>query len=254
MATLDPKSDVLRLLDPQPADGTGPGYISALDVKTVCGNLYDQVSAVNAELILIPSAAQIQAQLDYYAQLELARSQLLYALVGPTYTLVPLTLNALQEELVKYLAIPGATVVSPGATVAGTAVTDAFTMNSLYSSSIPVSWGNEVVTSQSVGGDLLFWWNGRNFVLVGAVPTTNPNRAAVKPNDVFTTEDTTYYKVTSPSELLLYLDGDDALWTAAGAGAKFEIRPLTGAGTILQYHWVPTAGEFPGHFVTGPKG
>lgn len=251
MAVLDPKADVLRLLDPQPADGTGPGYISALDVKTVCGNLYDQVVLVNDGLALLPSGSQIQSLVDYVERLERARLQFLATLVGDNFELTPLSLEALQEELVQYLAIPGQTVVNPGSTVVGTGVTDAFTMNTLYSSDIPVSWGNEVVTSQGIGPDKLFWWNGRNFLLVGAVPTDKPNRALVRPNDEFTTADTTDYRVTSPDELLLFLHGDDAAWNAAAPGAKFLIKPVTGTGTILQYHWVPTVGQVPGHFASG---
>lgn len=244
MAELASKESVLQMLYPQPSDGTGPGYISALDVQTTCGNLYDQVALVNNDLTsdvvwdpinnaLTTTAGTFDAMIDVLADSA--------GVLRPYATIEQLT-TALYGALlsryqVRYVVQPGTTIPS------------LYPIHQ-YIAALPVNWPVEdsailVTTSGqpapgAVPTGVKLWWNGINTQIVD--PAGAPVVAgkyvgtpyAVAPGDFFRTGS---LEVLAPIGLTdVGMRGDDASWTDPST-QSFVIRDLTGLET--RYSWDP---------------
>lgn len=94
MALLPSKDTVLKLLNPQPQDGAGPGYISAADVKQTCENLYDLIATVNEEMTMR------QAEILALLQVDQDTMRKLYKEEGTLYT----DFLAFQQALLNIMA------------------------------------------------------------------------------------------------------------------------------------------------------
>lgn len=248
MAILDPKESVLRLLDPQPQDGTGPGFISALDMKTVCGNLYDQVYRVNLDVASLPDRGQLERIVENQQAFQQSKDRLLFPLITADGRIRnTLSTEDLARLLVRFvLDSPDALTVGPDVTIHDETidVTRAFEVNEKYRGDTWFQWGNSTFEISNASDTQKYWWDGTLFVRVDTV-TGQPNPIAVVPGDVFKCQN-----LPEITPEILYnqgMRGDDASWPEDGTGNFFTLS----GGYTEEFFWEPSDGSTPGFFSRG---
>jgi hypothetical protein len=258
MAILDPKETVLRLLDPQPQDGTGPGFISALDMKTVCGNLYDQIARVNYDISGLPDRELLQNVLRDQENFKLNRDRLLAPLITDSGRIKP---DLSTEDLARVLArfiLDNADIqaVAPDVTINDSSTnfdaTKAVMVNEKYRGNTPYQWGNSVFTLvDSQNRQQMYWWDGTTFIQVTSAPTTEPDPLNVTPGDTFRAQN--LHELTPESLFSLGMRGRDNAWPTTWTELPAEhFFSLSSGRYSIELFWVPGPGVgVDGHFVTG---
>lgn len=249
MAELSSKDSVLKMLYPQPSDGTGPGYISATDVQVTCSNLYDQISLVNDDFtsseVWDPINTGLVRADDTFDSLIAACVTSNGELVQ--YPSVAALTQALYAALItKY---PARYLVDPGQTLA-----PSYPIHQ-YRASLPVNWpvansqylvttGPTLNVPDAVPANSYLWWNGVNFVTTdpSGYPTTPGryigNPFSIVPNDFFASGFST--AMTGSQLYDAGLRGNSPEWT--GGAQAFSILDVS--GRITAYKWDPGTSTF----------
>ena len=249
MAELSSKDAVLKMLYPQPSDGSGPGYISALDMQVTCANLYDQISLVNDDFtnseVWDPINGGLVRTDDTFDALISACVDD-NGVLNPYPSVATLTQALYAALLTKY---PSRYLVNAGDTI-----TPTYPIHQ-YRATLVVNW--PVASSQylvttgptqnipgAVPGSTTVWWNGINFQVAppSGFPTT-PGRFvgtpfAIAPNDFFISGLNS--AMTGAQLYDAGLRGNSPLWT--GGPQAFTVLDLDGRTTA--YRWDPGTSTF----------
>jgi hypothetical protein len=183
------KIEILRPLDPQPEDGSGPGFISAADIKKVVGDLYDTFAAA-------PSTGDQLAILEYYvtAQRKITGELIRTFTDANGQPRTGLSTDEVVARLVHVLSAyrnPSAPFLERGE---GAAYSSLGALNADRRSNFPTNWATMdpswTATLDLAGVPTTVWWNGVAFEIVdpAGAPETGQYKGdptALEDGDIF---------------------------------------------------------------------